>query len=212
MNLSFNVGDDPANVLSNRKLFFGGLGIRFDELAIPGQVHSARIRAVTAAGSYPETDALLTSTPRVFLCVTFADCVPILLHDPVRKTVAAVHAGWRGTASGIAAGAVKQLGEEYGTRPQDLIGFLGPAAADCCYSVGEEVSARFDQRFVRRINGQPFLDLKGANLAQLADAGVDPRRFEVNPHCTISEHRMFHSHRRDGSKSGRMMAVIGIAG
>jgi hypothetical protein len=211
MNLSLNVGDDPRNVHSNRELFFGTLGIRAEELAIPGQVHSDTVRRVDVPGVYPETDALVTDVRRLFLCVTVADCVPILLFDPVRRVVAAIHAGWRGTAGTIAARAVRLMMDDFGVDPANLLGFIGPSADTCCYEVGPDVASRFPERFVSDREGSLRVDLKSANLSQLIDLGVPPENIETSSLCTISEETLLHSYRRDGVASGRMMAVIGLA-
>jgi hypothetical protein len=209
MNLSFNVGDDPERVRRNRSRFFGQLGILPEELAIPGQVHGTSVREASAAGAYPETDGLVTASPRLFVCVTVADCVPILLADPVTRAVAAVHAGWRGTAGRIVEGALELLTDRYGVRPANLLAYVGPSAANCCYSVGEDVASRFPANVVSRKDGKVTVDLKETNRLQLASAGVPEGNIEISPFCTISEPSLFHSHRRDAAASGRMMAVIG---
>ena len=208
MNLSFRVGDREDNVRRNRELFFGGLGIDQSELAVPLQVHSRNVLHARTSGSYPHCDGLITRTPRVFLCITIADCVPVLLYDPVSATVAAVHAGWRGTLAGIAAHAVSVLNFTFSVRPANLLAFLGPGAGRCCYEVGEDVAGTFDPAFVGRSGDRATLDLKAANKAQLEAAGV--RQIDVDPRCTISETALFHSYRRDRNNSGRMMAVIGL--
>jgi len=210
MNTSFSVGDDRSNVVKNRELFLGGHGIRLTELASPEQVHGNRVRCVTEPGSYPVCDALMTDTPRVFLSISFADCVPILLYDPAARAVAGVHAGWKGTASGIALVALRAMEQEYGSSPGNTLVFLGPAAGACCYQVGEDVTSHFDKRCVRMTKGKSYVDLKRANLDQLCSAGVRLEKIEVSPHCTICRPDLFHSYRRDRDKSGRMMAVIGL--
>jgi hypothetical protein len=146
----------------------------------------------------------------VFLCVTVADCVPILLCDPRVPAVGVVHAGWRGTASGILAAAVRRMQEEFGTDPAALLAFIGPAAGACCYEVGSEVADRFDAQFLHRHGEHALVDLKSANRTQLLGAGLQPGHIEVDPSCTIEESARFHSYRRDGNRSGRMMGVIGI--
>jgi polyphenol oxidase len=210
MNLGLRVGDDPQNVLENRRRFFGGLGIPLEQLAIPGQVHGDRIHVVSAAGSYPDTDALITNAARVYLCVTVADCVPILLVDPVTRTVAAVHAGWRGTAAHIVGEAVGKMGKEFDVHPGDVLAYIGPSAGSCCYEVGEEVVEKFSPLFLQRKGEKALLDLKSANKAQLEKAGVSSTKIELSPFCSITETALFHSHRRDGARSGRMMAVMGL--
>jgi YfiH family protein len=210
MNLSFRVGDDPALVTRNRELFFGSLGIALSALAVPGQVHGARVRLAAAPGEYPECDALVTDVPGVYCCVSVADCLPVFLYAPRRRAVAGVHAGWRGTAAGIAAEAVRVMRDELGADPPELRAFIGPGASSCCYAVGEDVASRFPAEYLHRGEGAVRVDLKGANAAQLREAGVLPRNIEIHPSCTISESSLFHSHRRDGARSGRMMGVIGI--
>jgi len=208
MNLSFNVGDDAGTVRRNRGLFFGGHGIGENELAIPLQVHGDAVRHVNRAGEYPDTDGLVTSHPRVFLCITFADCLPLLLFDPVTHSVAALHAGWRGTALNIVASGIKKLHQTFGSKPDDLLVYVGPGVGPCCYEIGEDVAHRFDAEFVRR-GDKLTLDLKDALLAQLLEAGCRKDRVEISSSCTIHELR-YHSYRRDGSRSGRMMACIGL--
>jgi hypothetical protein len=209
MNLSFSVGDDEANVRRNREIFLGALNINLHELAIPRQVHSATVRVVHEPGTYPACDALITATPRVFLCVSIADCVPILLFDRGKRVVAGVHAGWRGTAGKIVEKTVATMVQEYGTRPENIVGFVGPSASVCCYEVGDDVAEQFDPQHAERTKGKARLDLKGANLDQLLRAGARRDAVEISPLCTIHETSL-HSFRRDNSKSGRMLATIGL--
>jgi len=212
MNLSYRVGDDPSAVDRNRVRFFGASGIKQSELAIPLQVHGTNVQRVTAPGEYPDCDGLMTDLPSLFLCVTCADCVPVLLFDPARKVVAAVHAGWRGTAGGIAASAVGLMEQLFGCSPADIVAFLGQAAGPCCYRVGEEVAAQFPPHHVRKADNGITIDLPSTCADQLATAGVPPAQIEILRACTICTPGRFHSHRRDGLHAGRMMAVIGLSG
>lgn len=210
MNLSFRVGDREENVRRNREIFFGSLGVGTAELAWPEQVHSTAVVRVDKPGSYPACDALVTDARRIFLCVSVADCVPILLFDPGIPAVAAVHAGWRGAVGGIVGRAVRLMQRELAVVPERLRAYFGPSASACCYSVGEEVATQFDPRFVHRDGGRILADLKQATRQQLLDTGVPADQIEVSPSCTISEPQTFHSYRREGGHSGRMMAVIGL--
>ena len=210
MNLSFNVGDDPANVRANRDLFFKTLGIKEEEVAIPRQVHSSTVVRADHAGTYPECDGLVTDKTRVFLSVSTADCIPIFIVEKEKKVVAALHSGWRGTVAAIALEGVRKMVEEYGADPRAMSAYIGPAASVCCYEVSQDVASQFDRRFVRELEGKLRVDLKGAVLDQLLSAGIPPASIDVNPLCTISESSLFHSFRRDGAKSGRMMGVIGV--
>lgn len=180
------------------------------ELAFAGQVHGSRVVKVERGGMYWECDALITNVLRTFLCISIADCVPILMFDPASKAVAAVHAGWRGTSAGIIGVAVRRMVEEYAVEPSTVIAYIGPAAGVCCYEVGEDVAGQFGPEVVRREGGKVYLDLKSDNARQMILAGIQPGHIEISPSCTITDGHLFHSYRREREKSGRMMAVIGI--
>jgi len=210
MNLSFHVGDAEEYVHENRRRFFGTLGISLDRLAFPLQVHGDRILTVESPGEYADCDALMTRTPDLYLCVTVADCVPILVVDTVGQGVAAIHSGWRGTAQHITLKVVERMKEEWGSKPEHCAAFIGASAGSCCYEVGNNVASRFPKEFLASGKGNTHLDLKRATVAQLVQAGIPKARIEIDPSCTICEPHRFHSFRRDGKCTGRMMAVIGI--
>jgi uncharacterized protein, YfiH family len=208
MNLSYKVGDEPARVQENRKIFFSQFGISEKDLAVPQQCHSNTVLRVDVPGDYSECDALITNVNHVALVVTVADCVPILLFDPINKAVGAVHAGWRGTFGLIVKRAVEKMKAEYRTDPAQMLAYIGPSAGVCCYEVGEEVAIMFGNKVVPYNKKKTFLDLKKENMFQLMQLGVLASNFEVSSSCTICERKLFHSFRRDGQKAGRMMAVI----
>ncbi len=211
MNVSYRVGDDPEHVRECRARFFGELGIREEDVARPGQVHSARVLETVAGGRYPGCDAVITNRPGVFLSVTVADCVPILMADPVHGAVAAVHAGWRGSRDRILEGALDMLVSVYGSDPNDIIAYIGPSAGVCCYEVGKEVAGGFPSSAVRLTReGKYHLDLKGCNRDILLGRGVRPDHIALSTFCTICNPELFHSYRRERERSGRMLALIGI--
>jgi polyphenol oxidase len=210
MNLSFNVGDEPANVQANRDAFFNALRVKQEELAIPRQVHSSTVVRVDSPGTYPDCDALVTDKPRVFLCVSTADCVPLFIYEKEKRVLAAIHSGWRGTVAAIAVQGVQKMVEEYGADPKAMCAYIGPAASVCCYAVSPDVASRFEPKFVTEIGGNLHVDLKGTVLSQLLSVGIPPTAIDISPLCTISEAALFHSFRRDGARSGRMMGVIGL--
>jgi polyphenol oxidase len=210
LNLSFKVGDDPARVERNRHKFFRGLGINPGDVALMQQVHGATIQRVDAPGTNPNCDAMITNRSGIFLCVTVADCVPVFLLDRNVHALAVVHAGWRGTVTGIVASAVEALVAAFGADPSRMEAFVGPAAGKCCYEVGKEVSGEFEAAFVTVENGKQRIALKEANRAQLMDSGIPESAIEVHPSCTIHNEDLFHSFRRDGSRSGRMVGVVGF--
>jgi YfiH family protein len=146
------------------------------------------------------------NTPGSYLTIRTADCIPILLVDERLRAVAAVHAGWRGTAQGIAGVAVRALGERFQSRPQDLLAAIGPGICGKCYEVGPEVASQFG------LAGRVKLDLTEVNRRQLMDAGLDSSRIFANAPCTFCCPGEFHSWRRDHVKTGRMVAAVAIRG
>jgi len=154
-----------------------------------------------------EGDVLVTARAGVALAVQTADCVPILLFGGAG--VAAVHAGWRGTAAGAAAEGVRALSRECGEPPAAFAAVLGPSIGACCYEIGGEVAAAFAGEFVRRECGGKFrLDLKAANRAQLEREGLLPENIDVLPFCTLCGGEELASFRRDGPAAGRMIALV----
>jgi YfiH family protein len=212
MNLSFRVGDDPDRVEENRRQFFGALGFDPRHLAIPLQCHSSHIQSVNLPGEYDSCDGLVTATKNLPLVITVADCLPIVLFDPNAVVLGHVHAGWRGSASGIVRKAVAIMKNEFGASPDLMVAYLGPSAGVCCYEVGREVADVFspDQLNVR--NERIYLNLKKENMDQLLECGLRSENIEISDSCTICSPELFHSYRRDREKSGRMMAVVSILG
>lgn len=211
LNLSISVGDNPDNVRENRKRFFHSLDIESSRLAFPLQVHSSHIQYAGEPGRYPETDGLTTDRKEIYLIVTVADCLPVFLFDPVHNVIAGVHAGWRGSSRNITGNAILHMTGRWKTKPSDLVVYLGPSAGVCCYEVGEEVARLFSPEFtIPESNGRYHLDIPAVNKAQLLAEGVRDENIEHEDSCTICTPERFHSYRRDGEKSGRMMGVIGI--
>jgi polyphenol oxidase len=210
LNLSMNVGDKPEHVQENRSRFFAALNIGPEQLAFPLQHHTANVRVADHPGTYEYCDALVTTMPNVFLAIAVADCVPIAMFDPKTNAIAAVHAGWRGTAGKIVKKTIAKLLVQCESRPSDLRVFIGPSAGKCCYEVGEEVAVQFPPELATSTgDGKYMLDVKEANRQQLLQCGVPEHQIEVSGACTISLPAQFHSFRRDKAESGRMMAVIG---
>ena len=184
----------------------------FGRLLCLKQVHGARVVAAPWEGT-PEADAGTSTEPGWFLGVETADCLPVLMVDPARRAVAAVHAGWRGTAAGVAAAAVEAL-RASGSRPEDLLAALGPAIGPCCYEVGEELRDAFGPRgsefFRPGPRGRLHLDVRAANRRQLVLAGLPPERIQDVDECTRCRPDLYHSYRRDGPGAGRMLSYVGF--
>ena len=201
LNLSFSVGDDQGCVIENRRRLAAAFGTGPGDFVFARQVHGARVRVVTeadrgsgafslddAVDSVGEADALVTTSPEVVLAILTADCVPIVLHDPVAGVLACVHAGWRGTVAGVTAAAVAVM-RGLGTRPGDIVAGIGPAIGADRYQVGpdarEAVSRSFGPAapgFIRpdpSAAGRWLLDLPSANRHALREAGVPGPRIHA---------------------------------
>lgn len=182
-----------------------------DAFATLKQVHSDTVvRVDETRGCLGHGDALITDRPGVHLAIRTADCIPVLLFDPVRRAVAAVHAGWRGTAAAIAGKAVAQLQQEFGSDPAEVEAAIGPGIGKCCYEVGSEVAAQFVPWCpeLEEISTPVRIDLQEVNRKQLKAAGV--KRIYAAAQCTRCAAEEFHSFRRDKEQSGRMVSAIAI--
>lgn len=153
-------------------------------------------------------DAAVTDRPFVLVGVRTADCVPILLVDPVRRSVAAVHAGWRGAVAGIVQQAISVLRAEYGSRPRDIECAVGACIGACCFEVGEEVAAQFPENVVDRSRRKPHVDLLAHLQGQLRSAGVG--FVTAVGECTQCNPDRYDSHRGQCGSAGRMLAVAGV--
>jgi len=227
LNLGQSVGDDPTSVRENRRRFFEAFGVDANRVVRARQVHGSGVLRVdarlTSRPGFPhclveeraEYDALITDLPGLALVVSTADCLPILIHDPVHRAVAAVHAGWRGTAERVAAQAVAALREAYGTLPADCRAAIGPGIRGCCFEVDGAVTTAMVAALPHweacaRVNrpGHWLLDLAAVNRATLEAAGGCANRIEDVGLCTSCRNDLFFSHRAEKGRTGRMMNFI----
>lgn len=210
LNMSYNVGDEPDRVAENRKLFLREMDIEESLVAFPLQEHTATVMDCSLPNKYPHCDGLVTNRSSLYLAVTVADCTPVVLYDTKNNVIAGVHAGWRGTAAKIAVNALKTMSHRYSTIPSDVVAFIGPSAGGCCYEVGEEVAKSFPKECITPLKNKKYLlDVKKTNLLQLLENGLQESHIEVHSDCTI-HNKEYHSYRRDGAQSGRMLAIIGL--
>lgn len=212
LNLGYNTQEIPEVVTQNRGRLLAEFGIDPDWIAFANQVHSNRVIIVKEGGTFAETDALITQIPGLALAIQVADCAAVLLADPVTKTVAAVHAGWRGAAGDIVPRTLDKM-EELGANPENCLSFISPCISVANFEVGEEVADQFPAQFVDANSfNKPHVDLKGFLAHQLKEVGLRDKNIEVHPACTIDKIDSFYSYRREKERSGRMMAVIQLAG
>ena len=212
LNVSYSVGDTCENVDENIRRVSTALGSRPEDLFSAYQVHGRDVTIVepdSSAEPRPRCDVLVTSSAARTLMLRYADCTPVLLADPQRRVVAAIHAGWRGSAVRAAGAAVEALHAAFGSRPGDIVAGIGPAIGPCCYAVGKDVVEAFSDR--PDLFSNEKLDLWEANRQALVEAGVPPEQIEVAGVCTRCESERFFSHRaNDGQPAGRFAALIRI--
>lgn len=212
LNLGLTTGDRQEAVIQNRNIFFGALGIELDHVASAYQVHGDGILHVHAPCREEGFDALITDVPGIFLTVTVADCTPILVLDPVRPAIAAVHAGWRGTVLGILQKTILRMQEVFGTNPADCRAFIGTCIDDCSYEVDADVAQHFREPYARWSPElkKYLIDLKAANQAQLLQAGLIAENIEISPFSTVLNNDLFFSYRKEKGVTGRMLNGIGL--
>ena len=176
------------------------------------QVHGTAVERAPWHGT-PQADAGVAERPGDLLGIETADCLPVLLVDPRRRAVAAAHAGWRGTAAGVARAALSAL-VAGGSRPADVLAALGPNIGPCCYEVGPELVPEFGAgggAFFRPGKGDRLmLDVRAANVRQLLEAGLRAANIGHVDDCTRCQADKYHSYRREGRDGGRMISFVGF--
>ena len=226
LNLGYAVPDDPENVSRNRGTVADALGIGLDRVVTTKQVHGTASAVVTGedggrgaldrATALSGFDNLVTKETGVYLWMSFADCVPILLYDPDTPAIGISHAGWRGALAGAAGSAAKRMMDEGMASPAGLSAYIGPSIGPCCYEVGSEVWQPFTERWPASVSGTPrpgnrrLLDLWAAICADLRDTGVAAERIHCAETCTADNRDRFFSHRGDMGRSGRFAMIAGL--
>ncbi len=221
-NLSFYSEDEPAAVTRNRHILCSAIDTLPESLIIPCQTHGDQVRMIDREFMMfnPQqrvkylqgVDALVTNQPQICIGVTTADCVPVLIYDPVKQAAAVVHAGWRGTVARIAGKTVREMQESFSCNPADMIAAIGPSIGPDAFEVGEEVAEEFrNNGFEQTIisnNHKPHINLWMANQQDLSEAGLRIEQIEIAGICTYTNHEQFFSARRLGIKSGRLVTGI----
>lgn len=225
LNLGVHRGDVPENVLKNYGILGDTVGFAPEDTVFTKQIHSDIVERVGKAqrgrGIFVPVeqgcDGLVTNEPEVALTVFSADCTPILFYDPVKGAIGAVHAGWRGTAAGIAGKAVEKMQQEFGCRPSDIRTAIGPCISQCCFETDADVPEAMLQafgkeaeEFIRSQGKKYYVNLKGINALILRRAGVE--LIDIADACTACQPERFWSHRRVGNQRGSLAAVIMIRG
>lgn len=217
LNLGYRWGDAPENVAENRRRVAEAAGYDPARLQVTKHVHGTRVWVVgDPLPDPPEFDILVGDRPGDVLGAFAADCIPLVFADPVRRVVAAAHAGWRGTVAGAAVNAVHAMVARFGSRPEDIRVALGPSIGPCCFEVGPEVVDAF-RAALPDLPGlviagprKEHVDLRLATRTLLERNGVGPEHIDDRPPCTRCDAERFFSFRRDGMEGGVHMGFIGV--
>lgn len=226
LNLGLHTGDDANKVNENRARFCQAIGVNYPNAVTAQQNHGDNIAVVSkkdsgrGARSYDNsianTDALITNTPDLPLLLFFADCVPVLIADPVHNAVGISHAGWKGTVAKIAQKTLLKMQENYNTNPADCLVGIGPSIGPCCYEVDAPVIDKLKEEFsewdmlVTPRQERWHLDLWAANRLQLQEIGVKAENIVTSNICTSCNNELFFSHRAEHGRTGRIGAVISL--
>jgi len=230
--ISYATGGDPMRVLANRRAWAAQIGVDATQIVAVRQVHGNVVNCVDAAvrgrGAFsltaaevPAADALITAAPDTPLLLGFADCTPLLFHDPLHGVVGLAHAGWRGTVADIAGATVRAMADEFGSRPSDIIAGIGPTIGRCCYVVDAPVTRAWlalgvdDPLVLAEIapaneRRQWRFDLARANHLLLQRAGIPAEQIEDAAICTACNVAAFPSHRAQQGQAGRFAAIISL--
>ncbi|WP_034861396.1 peptidoglycan editing factor PgeF [Ruminiclostridium cellobioparum] len=223
LNLSFNRNDSRENVLANYRIIAGAMGVDFDRMVLSHQVHGNKIRYVgpedAGKGLARESDiigcdGLTTDVPGIPLVTFYADCVPVLMLDPVKKAITAVHSGWKGTLANISLEALRLMEERYKSNIEDLQVAVGPSICKNCFEVGAEVYELFINKYpwcdiyIDRCNEKYHMDLQQIIKRVLTDYGVQEKNILLSNTCTKCNSDVFFSYRGDLGKTGSLAAIM----
>ncbi|HWR42423.1 peptidoglycan editing factor PgeF [Sporomusa sp.] len=226
LNLGLHVGDDAETAWHNRQAFCQAVGLPAEKVVTAEQVHGAVVQQVTlqdagrGARHYHEsikgTDALITNVPGLPLMLFFADCVPVIILDPVSKAIGVSHAGWKGTVAKIGQQTVLAMQQQYNTNPADCLVGIGPSIGPCCYEVDEVVINKLRASFnkweelVTPRGDRWQFNLWEANRQQLREIGIADNNISVSGICTACNTQIFYSHRAEAGRTGRIGAIIAL--
>lgn len=228
MNLSFTQGDEDAAVRENFHIFGKALGIEVTDMVYSHQTHTTNVMRVTKdekgmgilrERNFSDIDGLVTNEPGVCLVTSYADCVPLYFVDVKNKAIGLSHSGWRGTVGNICKNTIMLMEKEFGSRPEDILGFIGPSICQDCYEVSEDVAERFleaycsaqaEDMLINKGNGKYLLDLHKANYYNMVNCGLKEENVLMPDICTCCNATWLHSHRASAGKRGGLCAFLCI--
>ncbi|MCX8130646.1 MAG: peptidoglycan editing factor PgeF [Clostridia bacterium] len=224
MNLGFNRNDIRENVLENYKRVAETLEINYEHMVFSNQVHDSKVKVVCESdrgkgiirsSDIIGYDGLVTNINEVAIVTFYADCVPLLFFDPVKRVIAESHSGWRGTVKEIASVTIRRMEEEYASSINDIEVAIGPSIGKCCFEVGEEVISEFSEKlpwsyeFCHKTGTDKWhIDLQSIIHKSLINTGINKNNIVSSNVCTKCNKDVFFSHRGDCGKTGSMAAIM----
>ena len=225
LNMSFREGDEEFRVLANWNKLSTTFGIPLENFLVLNQVHGDSIFVIKPHGEFFTSrdqlnyDAIITNRPNLAVCIKTADCVPVFIADRVKKVIAVVHAGWKGSALAITEKVVRTMKNQFACQLQDMVAAIGPSIGSCCYEVDKAAVDAFDglrnrELFLRPSprSGHWMLNLVEANRLQLQNEGFNEQNIETSGLCTMCRQDAFFSHRGSGGITGRQVNFMMIKG
>ena len=219
LSLALHTNENPKDIIKNRKKF--SRQFPHAQFIVANQTHSANIAIIkenkelgwnSIKDAIDNTDALISNQKNIMLNILTADCVPILLFDPIQQVVAAVHAGWKGTKQKILLKTVIKMRKHFNSKPKDILAGIAPSIGKCCYEVDWNVAQNFqkiDNAYTQN-NKKYMLDLPHINKLQLLNAGLEEKNIELSHICTACEVKSYFSYRKEAGCSGRFISMIGL--
>lgn len=226
MNLGFNRGDSYGNVMENYRIMGNALNMSVENMVLSAQTHTTNLRIVTEDDKgkglvkekdYSDIDGLITNIPGIPLVTFYADCIPLVFLDPVKKVIASSHSGWRGTVKRIGKVTVDRMCDTFGCKAENIIAAIGPGICKDCYEVSEDVALEFMREFEKEGYGdivfpgessKYYIDLKRANEVILISAGIKPENIDNEGICTCCRKDLLFSHRASNGRRGNLAAFI----
>lgn len=218
LNLCARVGDKEESVTENKKRVSVAFGLSPQAMVCVKQVHGDSVYILDNEDKKgyeeAEADAIITNLKNIVIGILTADCVPVLIYDPIKRASGVSHAGWKGATIGIASKTITAMTETFASNPSDMLAAIGPSIGVCCYNVNADVENEFKKRYIDAsiYIKQGRVDLKGMNLLDLKGAGLKKENISVSNICTSCGNDLFFSYRKDEKITGRQMSFIMIKG
>lgn len=231
MNLSFSQGDDERFVRKNHYLMADAFDVKPDNIVYSHQTHTTNVLRVnpehagmglTKERSFHDVDGFVTDVPGLMLVTAYADCVPLYFADCSQHVIGLSHSGWRGTVNNMVQATIDRMRIEFGSRPEDIVAFIGPSICAACYEVGEDVAQKFADTYKENadkvlklkketaMEKKYYLNLHAANRINMLHAGIPQRNVHVTDICTCCNPDLLFSHRASKGKRGGLCGYMMI--